>query len=159
MTGRARTPVIHAALPLPRLVEASGALVQELFVEFFAARVRNANTRAAYLNAVMSFFAFLERNGTKTIAEVKPLDVACWLEALAAEGRPVATRNLRLAAVRMLFIHLALGGAVPMNPTLPVRGVRQSMPRARRPSWRLARRDFSCARFPRATSPACATAR
>lgn len=36
-------------LPAPALIVAASATAQERFLEFFAAQIRNRNTRAAYL--------------------------------------------------------------------------------------------------------------
>ena len=43
------------ALPIPALFAEAGESVAERFIEFFTAEHRNANTRAAYAQAVRQF--------------------------------------------------------------------------------------------------------
>lgn len=44
-----------ALLSPPRLVAAAGEHASMRFIEFFTARIRNPNTRQAYLTAVLQF--------------------------------------------------------------------------------------------------------
>ena len=48
---------------LPRAIGRAGEAAAWRFVEFFAATIRNRNTRAAYAQAVMQFFAWCEKPG------------------------------------------------------------------------------------------------
>ena len=45
-----RTPV-KAGVALPALIQAAGPKASRRFLEFFAAQIRNPNTRAAYARA------------------------------------------------------------------------------------------------------------
>jgi site-specific recombinase XerD len=87
----------------PALVSASGERAQTRFLEFFAARIRNKHTRRAYAQATLEFLACCERAGVASIADVKPLHVATYIEhlsqarsALTAQAAPgrVATRSI-----------------------------------------------------------------
>ena len=50
----------RAALVLPRLIVDAGPAAVEKFLEFFAARIANRRTRAAYGRAVGQFLAWCE---------------------------------------------------------------------------------------------------
>ena len=76
-----------AALPspaqqLPALVQAAGDRAQMRFLEFFAANIRNKNTRRAYAQAVREFLAWCESAGVASIIDVRPLHVAAYIEQL-----------------------------------------------------------------------------
>jgi hypothetical protein len=62
--------------PLPALIVAAGDKAGMRFLEFFAARIRNPNTRRAYGRAVVEFW----RGARASIAAVQPLHVAAWIE-------------------------------------------------------------------------------
>ena len=49
---------------VPALLSKGGPRAEEKFVEFFTARIRNPNTRSAYLLAVCKFFAWAEAAGS-----------------------------------------------------------------------------------------------
>jgi hypothetical protein len=53
-TREQKLPAVFGA-SLPVLIEEEGADVQERFLEFFAAQIRNPNTRRAYGRAVSRF--------------------------------------------------------------------------------------------------------
>ena len=108
----------------------------ERLAEFFAAHIRNKNTRAAYLQAVIQFIEWAERNGL-TLREMTPFRVAAYVETLAirpdkeilhsrrsSRGRVFAVASRRtmlappsvkqhLAAIRMLFDWLVIGQVSP----------------------------------------------
>ena len=69
----------------PALVAASGARASYRFLEFFAANIRNKHTRRAYAQATHEFLACCERAGVASIADVKPLHVAAYIEQLGRE--------------------------------------------------------------------------
>ena len=54
--------------PLPALIAAAGYKAGMRFLEFFAARIRNPNTRRAYGRAVAEFLASCEDNHVPSIA-------------------------------------------------------------------------------------------
>ena len=51
------------SLPVPASVAQAGPLAAERFLEFFAANIRNLNTRMAYARAVRDFFFWTEALG------------------------------------------------------------------------------------------------
>ena len=100
--------VPYAASGAHTLVSASGARAETRFWEFFAANIRNKNTRRAYAIAARGFLAWCERAGVASIADVKPLHVAAYIEQLGRE-RSAPTVKQRLAAIRHLFDWLVTG--------------------------------------------------
>ena len=59
--------------------------------------------------------------GVASIADVKPLHVAAYVEQLGRE-RSAPTVKQRLAAIRHLFDWLVTGQVMPVNPASSVRG-------------------------------------
>jgi hypothetical protein len=55
------------------LVAAAGDQASRRFLEFFAARIGNKNTRAAYYRATRQFFAWLEQHGIDELVGIEPL--------------------------------------------------------------------------------------
>src|ERR1700680_1897000 len=72
------------------------------FWEFFAANIRNKNTRRAYYKAACRFSDWCQGRGVHELAGVKPLHVAAYIEALQGELSKPTTKQ-HLAALRMLF--------------------------------------------------------
>ena len=100
--------------------------------EFFAAQIRNPNTRRAYLRATSDFSRFCDAGGLTELSQVQPLHVAAWVEMqLKSYSKP--TVKQQLAAVRMLFDWLVIGQIVPTNPASSVRGPKHSMKRGKTP--------------------------
>jgi site-specific recombinase XerD len=100
------------------LIEEEGADVQERFLEFFAAQIRNPNTRKAYGRAVGRFLEWAGRQGF-TLTSISPIAVSAYVEQ--HEGAP-ATIKQHLAAIRRLFDWLVTGGLLERNPAEPVKG-------------------------------------
>ena len=67
-----------ARLVLPSLIVDAGPVAVARFLEFFAARIANARTRAAYGRAVGQFLAWCEARGLGLQA-VSPLHVAAYI--------------------------------------------------------------------------------
>jgi site-specific recombinase XerD len=55
------------------------------FLEFFAADIRNKHTRRAYAQATSEFLFWCESAGVASIADVKALHVAAYIEQLSRE--------------------------------------------------------------------------
>jgi hypothetical protein len=72
----------HAAIVVPGIVADAGEHATRRFLEFFAATIRNRNTRAAYMVAVSRFFGWCEQNQIGQLADIEPLHVAAYIEAL-----------------------------------------------------------------------------
>ncbi len=71
-----KTPraLARQGLRLPAIIDDAGESAQRKFVEFFVARIRNKNTRAAYGRAVMPFFDWCEERGL-SLHEIEPIAV------------------------------------------------------------------------------------
>lgn len=107
-------------LRTPAVVAAAGGAAAERFLEFFAARIRNPNTRVAYARAAGRFFSWCDESRLE-LHHIRPLHVAAYVEQLQAGlARPSVKQHL--AAVRMLFDWLVVSQVVPANPAASVRG-------------------------------------
>src|SRR4051812_32549990 len=74
--------VIAAEIIVPAIIADAGDQAARRFLEFFAATIRNKNTRTAYLHAVGRFFAWCEHHQLGALDEIEPLHVAAYIEAL-----------------------------------------------------------------------------
>jgi site-specific recombinase XerD len=105
---------------LPATIRNAGPEAARRALEFFTARIRNPNTRAAYERATLRFFDWCE-DRSLALEEITPFAVAAYVEELGHEAS-AATVKQHLAAIRMLFDYLVVGQVLPMNPAAPVRG-------------------------------------
>lgn len=119
-------------LSLPRIVQSSGEAAVRRFVEFFAANIRNPNTREAYARAGASFLDWAESRGVRALKEIRPLIFAGYIEDLAT-AYEAPTVKQHLAAIRMLFDWLVVGQIVPTNPASSVRGPKHVVTRGKTP--------------------------
>lgn len=103
---------------LPGIIARAGETAAWRFVEFFAANIRNKNTRAAYAHAVTQFFDWCEQKRL-SLSDLRPALIALYIEQ--HPGSPPTVKQ-HLAAIRMLFDWLVIGQIVPMNPASSVRG-------------------------------------
>jgi integrase/recombinase XerD len=112
------------SLPAPALIDQAGESAKERYFEFFAAQIRNRNTRAAYLQAAQQFFGWSEALGL-TLAQIRPLHVAAYIE---ARQRDLSAPSIKqhLAGLRMLFNWFVIGQVLSSNPALFVKGPRFS---------------------------------
>ena len=128
----ARRPARAASaelLALPRLIVDAGPAAVGKFLEFFAARIANRRTRAAYGRAVGQFLAWCEARGL-ALEAVSPLHVAAYIR---THRGSAPTVKQHLAAIRMLGDWLVVSQVLPVNPAaavadgpLGVRGRRRS---------------------------------
>lgn len=124
--------------------------------EFFAAHIRNPNTRAAYLQAVCQFLEWAEAKRL-ALKDLNPFRIAAYVENLPKRASLPIERHRRsrkgkaysvtvnrtklskpsikqhLAAVRMLFDWLVVGQVMPMNPASSVRGPKYVTKRGKTP--------------------------
>jgi integrase/recombinase XerD len=119
-------------LAVPAAVTGAGDTAVRRFLEFFAATIRNKNTRMAYYRAVTDFFAWLDAAGIGTLVDIEPLHVATYIEAL-QERMAKPTVKQHLAAIRMLFDWLVTGGILASNPATSVRGPKHVIKRGKTP--------------------------
>lgn len=125
-------PLHSRAFALPALVVTAGESASLRFLEFFAANIRNPNTRRAYARATAEFLTWCEMHGVASIVAVQPLHVAGYIEELTHE-RSAPTAKQRLAAIRHLFDWLVMGQIVSANPAASVRGPSHSVKRGKTP--------------------------
>lgn len=119
-------------LVVPSVVMATGEGAAARYVEFFASNIRNPHTRRAYGQAVGAFLAWCEEASVASLAAVRPLHVAAWIERQTRE-HSAPTAKQRLAALRHLFDWLVVGQVVPANPAASVRGPKHSVKRGKTP--------------------------
>jgi|ETNmetMinimDraft_28_1059901.scaffolds.fasta_scaffold10394_2 integrase/recombinase XerC len=128
------TAIIQASIGFtpPAIVAAAGDRAAERFLEFFTSNIRNVHTRRAYSRAIAGFLSWCDRAGVPSVADVRPIHVASYIELLTRElSAPTAKQNL--AAVRMLYDWLVVGQVVKTNPAASVRGPAHSVRRGKTP--------------------------
>ena len=117
---------------IPATIASAGEHATRRFLEFFAATIRNRNTREAYYRACCSFFAWLDMNGITELDEIEPIHVAAYIEALqTTNAKPTVKQHL--AAVRMLFDYLVVGQILAITPAHAVRGPKHVVKRGKTP--------------------------
>jgi integrase/recombinase XerD len=119
------------ALALPSIITREGKKTAKRFVEFFAANIRNPNTRLAYMRAVAQFLDWCEGRGA-SFHDIEPLHVAAYIEKLTKERAPMTVKQ-HLAAMRMMFDWMVTGGVLPVNPASSVRGPRYQIKKGKTP--------------------------
>jgi len=117
---------------VPAIVADTHRDAGERFVEYFAATIRNPNTRAAYMNAVADFLQFEPVADLGSLAEIRSIHVSAYIESVGERFAP-QTVKLRLAALRGLFDWLARHGVLETNPAAPVRGPSYTTKRGKTP--------------------------
>ncbi len=118
----ARVPALFA--PSPKAAKR--------FLEFFAANIRNPNTRKAYFRNVETFAVWCHAQGFDELVDVEPIHVAAYIERLGHRlSKPSVKQHL--AAIRMLFDWLVVGQVVATNPAAPVRGPKHVVRKGKTP--------------------------
>lgn len=125
-------PMGSATAMLPVQIGRADEKTQKRFLEFFAATIRNKNTRMAYFRAVGKFFAWCEARGIGELNQVEPLIVAAFVEEETAKYQAQTVKQ-ELAAIRALFDYLVTGQIVPFNPASSVRGPSYSIDEGKTP--------------------------
>jgi len=124
-----RLAALSTSTPALFLLDAKAA---ERFTEFFTANIRNKNTRRAYYKAVCRFADWCKGRGVTDLARVRPVHVAAYIEALAADvAKPTVKQHL--AAIRMLLDWLVVGHVIDVNPAHAVRGPKHVVKKGRTP--------------------------
>ena len=118
----AAAPAIATAgggeIVLPQVIVDAGPQATARFLEFFAGRIANARTRAAYGRAVGQFLGWCEARGLG-LRDVSPLHVAAYIR---THPGSAPTVKQHLAAIRMLGDWLVVNQVLPVNPAAAVRG-------------------------------------
>jgi site-specific recombinase XerD len=115
LVAPAETPVA-----LPAVIADAGPAASQRYAEFFAASIRNRNTRTAYWHACHQFLARCEEAGL-TLDAIQPVHVAGYVEHL-SQSAAAPTVKQHLAAIRRMFDFLVVGQILPANPAASVRG-------------------------------------
>ena len=116
-----RPPVARAGsagMALPAVIVDAGPVAVERFLEFFAAQVANARTRAAYARAAGRFLSWCAARGLGLRA-IAPLHVAAYIR---THPGSAPTVKQHLAAIRVLCDWLVVHQVLPVNPSAAVRG-------------------------------------
>jgi len=71
-----KAAALRSALAVPTVIAGAGDHAERRFLEFFAATIRNKNTRMAYYRAACHFFAWVERYEIGELADIEPIHVA-----------------------------------------------------------------------------------
>jgi site-specific recombinase XerD len=116
---------------LPGLILRAGDDAAKRFGEFFAATIRNKNTRAAYARAVEQFFRWCEQRGVE-LRSISTIVVSAYIEELTSK-RSAPTVKQHLAGIRMLFDWLVTGHVMVINPAWAVRGPRHVVKKGKTP--------------------------
>jgi site-specific recombinase XerD len=120
----------RSGIVVPRVIAGAGETASRRFLEFFAATIRNKNTRMAYYRAAEMFFAWCDRHRIGELADIEPLHVAAYIEGL-QEKMAKPTVKQHLAAIRMLFDWLVTGQVVATNPAHSVHGPKHVVKRGK----------------------------
>src|SRR3954451_15792437 len=123
---------VTSTIVVPVAIAGAGEHAARRFLEFFAASIRNKNTRMAYYRAACSFFAWLEQRSVTELVDIEPLHVAAYIEAL-QETAAKPTVKQHLAAIRHLFDWLVVGHVLAVNPAHSVRGPKYVIKRGKTP--------------------------
>jgi hypothetical protein len=75
-SGPLKTVAARRGMVVPRVIAEARDKTARRFLEFFAATIRNKNTRQAYYHAVTRFFAWCDRHKLGELADIEPLHVA-----------------------------------------------------------------------------------
>ena len=119
------------ARPLPPFVRSAGAEAEAFTREFFAARLPNPNTRAAYEGAVGRFCSWCEGHGLE-LGQVNPVHAAAYVQEL-GERLSAPSVNLHLAALRQWFDWLTQRGLFRASPIASVKAPRYSVDEGKTP--------------------------
>ena len=130
-SGKAVSLVSVGASGLPALFSLTPAAARRT-LEFFAANIRNPNTRKAYAKAVSDFSAWCAVHRLKDLEAIEPVHVASYIEQLQRRLSAPSVKQ-HLAALRVLFDWLVVGQVIPTNPASSVRGPRHSARKGKTP--------------------------
>lgn len=123
---------VIGGIALPEILNVSEPRTQVRFLEFFAANIRNLNTRRAYARAAVDFMQWCADRGVTSLPAIQTMHVAAWIEEL-GRSHSMPTVKLRLSAIRNLFDWMVVGQAMPSNPAHTVRAPRFSARRGKTP--------------------------
>ena len=103
-----RVSTARSIIAVQAVIAGAGDHAARRFLGFFAAQIRNKNTRMAYYRAVCHFFGWVGQHRIGELADIEPLHVAAYIDTLqATAAKPTVKQHL--AAIRMLFDWLIVG--------------------------------------------------
>ena len=120
------------AAELPAIIHRAGSNAVFAAQEFFAGMIRNPHTRRAYRKAVTEFLKWAEKHGGGDLGQIAPWHVGQYFADMAADTS-IATRNMRLSALRHFFDNLVNRHAIAINPARTVRGEKFNVMEGRTP--------------------------
>lgn len=123
--------MVSSSVGLPVLITDLGKKAERRFLEYFAARLSNENTRKAYARAWVRFASWTEAHGL-AFETIDSVMAATYVESLRRE-LSAATVKQHLAALRVLSDWLVTGGALAVNPFAAVRGPRHVVKEGKTP--------------------------
>jgi site-specific recombinase XerD len=114
---------------VPALIADEGDRAARRFLEFFTVTIRNANTRAAYAQAVVQFLRWCQARRL-ALRDIEPMTVAAYIE-----SHPAADPTVKqhLAAIKMLFDWLVTGQVIAANPAAAVRAPKHVVKKGKTP--------------------------
>ena len=116
---------------VPSCIASAGDKASYRFLEFFAAQIRNKNTRRAYYRNALHFFSWSDHRNLE-IDQITSMHVAAYVEEISQDlSSPSVKQNL--ATIRMLFDYLVIGQIVPINPAAAVRGPKHVVKKGKTP--------------------------
>ncbi|HEY1759412.1 MAG TPA: tyrosine-type recombinase/integrase [Bryobacteraceae bacterium] len=118
---------------LPDIIHRAGANAVFAAKEFFEGTLRNPHTQRAYKKAVGDFLEWSGKHGGGELGQIAPWHVGKYLEEMADAGTSIATRNMRLSALRHFFDNLVTRHAIVLNPARTVRGEKLNVMEGRTP--------------------------
>lgn len=124
--GRVISPV---SADLPEIICRAGPAAAFAWDEFFAGRIRNRYTRAAYLHAVRRFMTWIEVQGA-SIEQVTPGLIGAYFD---EHPGAAPTCKLHLSAIRAFFDVLVNRHVIVLNPAASVRGERHQVVEGKTP--------------------------
>ena len=87
--------VTVSGMVVPAIIAHAGGEAGKRFLEFFAAQIRNANTREAYMRAVTDFFDWCDQYEIGELIDIEPLHVATWVEMKTRTYEPQTVKRKR----------------------------------------------------------------
>jgi site-specific recombinase XerD len=126
-------PAPSERVVLPALIANAPDQAQRAFMEFFAATIPNANTRAAYMRDILRFARWCDERGFR-LEHVTSIHVAAYREEVSRElSAPSVKRHF--SALRMLFSFFVEKGVLDRNPVREVKTARFSRPEGKTPAF------------------------
>ena len=93
---------LRSTLAIPAAIADAGEHAARRFLEFFAANIRNKNTRMAYYRGACHFFAWVEQHQIGELADIEPIHVAAYYRNAFPISRKVQFAQIVIARIDIL---------------------------------------------------------